>query len=92
VNVRVGAFADLLPQGSPHRRSSVAGSKHRRRAKQNPLPSRPLGAVGRAATAIVPHGLPRTMTAFHPPAVIPSVLLDKFAFIEPIYWSHKGFN
>jgi hypothetical protein len=43
VDVRRGAFADLLPQGSPHRRSSAAGSKHRRQAKKKPLPSRPPG-------------------------------------------------
>ena len=36
VDVREDAFADLLPQGSPHRPSSAARSKHRRRAKKNP--------------------------------------------------------
>jgi hypothetical protein len=36
VNVRHGAFADLLPQGSAHCAPSAAGNKHRWRAKPNP--------------------------------------------------------
>ena len=39
VNVRHRAFADLLAQGSPHRPSSVARSKHAAAGKNKPIDS-----------------------------------------------------
>jgi hypothetical protein len=56
VDVSEGAFADLLPQGSPHRSSSAAGSNHRRRVDQGgdrpALPTRSRSATLRGLRPI----------------------------------------
>ena len=45
VDVRVGAFADLLPEGSPHRPSSRREEQTPAAGKREPLPSRPPGTM-----------------------------------------------